>query len=95
MLLMSVNKHSGCKSRGTTESDNMCRWDPVKVITIPESAYFADYSDMAFNGNRLAITSQVHNLPGNYNGNLSCKVYALVMMVTGRSEASLCKGDPR
>lgn len=37
----------------------VCRWEPVKVIKVPESAYFGDYSDMAFNGDRLAITSQV------------------------------------
>lgn len=40
------------------EDLGVCGWEPVKVIKIPKTAYFADYSDMAFRGNRLAITSQ-------------------------------------
>eukprot|EP00775_Hariotina_reticulata_P002900 gene2900-3188_t len=35
-----------------------CAWDVVKVVHIPRTADFTDYSGMAFRGNRVAIISQ-------------------------------------
>ncbi|EFN56338.1 hypothetical protein CHLNCDRAFT_57598, partial [Chlorella variabilis] len=43
-----------------TTKEGGCVWDPMKVINIPESAYFKDYAGMAYNYDtrKLAILSQ-------------------------------------
>eukprot|EP00775_Hariotina_reticulata_P002899 gene2899-3187_t len=35
-----------------------CGWDVVKVVHIPRTADFTDFSDVAFRGNKAAIVSQ-------------------------------------
>lgn len=32
-----------------------CAWDVVKVLHVPETAYFDDYSGMAFRGNTVCV----------------------------------------
>jgi hypothetical protein len=60
----SGGKHGRIKGNGRIvlskyyKNDKECGWETKKIIKVPESANFADYSDMAFRGNRLAITSQ-------------------------------------
>ncbi|KAI3426207.1 hypothetical protein D9Q98_008584 [Chlorella vulgaris] len=42
------------------ENGGGCVWEPVKTVNVPSSAYFADYSDMAYNyeTQKLAVLSQ-------------------------------------
>jgi hypothetical protein len=42
-----------------TELDGKCLWNTVRIINIPPSAYFGDYSSIAMaDGGRVAISSQ-------------------------------------
>ena len=41
------------------ENEKDCVWETIRMINIPRSAYFEDYSDIAMDGNgRVAISSQ-------------------------------------
>ena len=52
------------KKEDTTDTSNFsCRWSTVRVMDIPSSANFEDYSAIAFNANtgKVAITSQQYS----------------------------------
>ncbi|KAK9824334.1 hypothetical protein WJX72_009522 [[Myrmecia] bisecta] len=44
-------------SKQKDDPDN-CTWAVDKKVKVPETAYFTDYSGMAFDGDRIGITSQ-------------------------------------
>jgi hypothetical protein len=53
-----AGKRGSNGTRGGNDDEEVCGWDVVKVVKIPKSADFMDYSGIATRGNKIAITSQ-------------------------------------
>ena len=59
MVLMKKNKMNESVVNGTSSVDSSCLWETVKMIDIPKTANFIDYSDIEVTpSGKVAITSQ-------------------------------------